>query len=92
MRARTENASEQQTNDTTIRFKINEIDAEAIVENVLQHTQKTIQHGVQLKTKNIQKHKRNDVEKQLQKETDKSTPGSSKIPSPGRAYYYIKLD
>ena len=55
-------------------------------EKVMQIVQKTIQRRVQLNTTNFQQTLNNDVEKQLQKEAEKSTPGSSKIPTAGWAW------
>ena len=55
MRARTENVSKHIQIDTHIILKSMEIEAETMFGKVLQTTQKTIQHRVQLNTNNILK-------------------------------------
>ena len=61
------------------------IEAETMFEKVMQTSQKTIQRRVQLNTKKSKRHNQIDVEKQLQKEAEQNTLGSSKIPTTGRA-------
>ena len=72
--------------DTKIHTKINEIEAETMFEKILQTTQKTIQHRMQLNTKNIQKTSKNRRWKSIVKGSGKEHPGQfqDSITQPGR--------